>query len=81
MESAGFVFALRSCDVTHRVPTHKNCVTLVMFKFRGNVWEHRKGLYYRNINAINSSIDKIKINTFLSEMLCIVVLKAANDEL
>ena len=43
--------------------------------------ETSKGLYYRNINAINSSIDKIKINTFLSEMLCIVVLKAANDEL
>ena len=34
-----------------------------------------------NINAINSSIYKIKIDNFLSEMLCIVVLAAANDEL
>ena len=31
--------------------THTNCVTVVMFKFRGNVsvWEYREGSYYRNI--------------------------------
>ena len=31
--------------------THTNCVTVVMFKFRGNVsvGEYREGSYYRNV--------------------------------
>ena len=58
--------------------THTNCVSVVMFEFRGNVWEYRKVSHYRDLRIL---IYIIKMNISLPEMLCIVVLAAENDEL
>ena len=53
---------------------------VVMFKFRGNVREYRKGSYYHNIMRwIFIYYYKIKINVLLSEMLCIAILEAGNN--
>ena len=59
--------------------THTNCVTVVMFEFRGNVWEYWQGSYYRDMRWI--LLYKVKIDIFLPEMLCIVVFAAENGEL
>ena len=59
--------------------THTNCVTVVMFEFRGNVWEYWKGSYYCDMRWI--LLYKVQIDIFLPEMLCIVVFAAENGEL
>ena len=56
----------------HVQGTHTNCVTVGYF-------EYRKGSYYRNMPRLISTY-KIKINVFLPEMLCVVVLVAENGE-
>ena len=43
-----------------------------------NVWEYQKGTYYRDMRWILKY--KVKIDIFLPEMLCIVVLAAENGE-
>ena len=52
--------------------------TVVMSEFKGNVWEYRKGTYYCDMRWILKY--KVKIDIFLPEMLCIVVLAAENGE-
>ena len=59
--------------------THTNCVTVVMFEFRGNVWEYWQDSYYCDMRWI--LLYKVKIDIFLPEMLCIVVFAAENGEL
>ena len=44
-----------------------------------NEWEYRKYSYYRK--KMRWILNKIKIDIFLPEMLCIVVLAAENGEL
>ena len=64
----------------HRAPTQIEGLYALMFEFRRNLWEYGLKVHIIAIRC-DEFLYKNKINDFLPEMLCIVVLAAENDEL